>query len=144
MPMSVDVAVTIQRPVKEVFGYITNFENNPQWQSGMQACKFTTEPPLRVGSRYKQIAGFLGRRIESEFEVVEYEPDRMIRFHSISGTFPIRIMRAVEPDESGTKVMARIEGDPGGWFKLVAPIVQPLMRRSIVADYQRLKTVLET
>jgi carbon monoxide dehydrogenase subunit G len=122
--MRVEVSVTIQRPLEDVFAYITNFENNPRWQSGMQECRFTSEPPLRVGSTYKQVARFLGQRIESTFEVLEYEPNRMIRFHSTSGTFPIRIMRAVEPAGNGTKVTAVIEGDPGGLLKLAAPLVR--------------------
>jgi len=118
MTVRVEVEVAIERPLPEVFDFITNFENNPQWQSGMKSCEFSTEPPPQVGSKYKQEAGFLGRRIVSEFEVLEYEPNRMVYFHSISGTFPIRIRRMVEEQESGTKVSAIIEGEPNGWFNL--------------------------
>ena len=144
MTMRVDVQVTIDHPLEEVFAYITNFENNPKWQSGIQSCKFITEPPLRIGSRYEQVASFMGRRIVSVFEVVEYEPNRMVRFHSISGTFPIRILRSVESTYSGSVVSATIEGEPTGLLKLMTPLARPMMRRSIESDYQRLKMILET
>ena len=144
MTIRVDVEVIIERPHEEVFEYITNFENNPTWQDGMKMCEFTTEPPLQVGSRYKQVAEFMGREIISEFEVQEYEPNQMIYFQSISGTFPIRIRRSVEQQGRATRVSAIIEGDPDGLMKLFSPFVRRMMRNSIEADYQRLKLLLET
>lgn len=144
MTVRVEVEVAIERPLPEVFDFITNFENNPQWQSGMKSCEFSTEPPLRVGSKYKQVASFLGRRIVSEFEVLEYTPNRMVYFHSISGTFPIRVRRRVEQQGSSTLVTAIIEGEPNGWFNLFSPFVHRMMQNNIENDYQRLKTLLET
>ena len=143
MTVRVEVEVAIGRPLPEVFDFITNFENNPRWQSGMKSCEFTTEPPLQVGSKYKQVASFLGRCIVSQFEVLEYAPNRMDYFHSISGTFPIRIRRMVEQQESSTFVTAIIEGEPDGWIKLFSPFVHRMMRNNIETDYQRLKTILE-
>ena len=70
----VETSVHINRPGDEVFAFISNFENNPLWQSGQVEARFASEGPLRVGSTYDQVAKFLGRRIESTFEVLEYEP----------------------------------------------------------------------
>ncbi len=61
----VESSVIIERQPNEVFEYLTNFENNPLWQSGMQEAHFTSEAELDIGSTYSQIARFLGRRIES-------------------------------------------------------------------------------
>lgn len=144
MTIRVEVEIMIERPPDEVFAYITNFENNPAWQSGMKSCEFTTEPPLRVGSRYKQVAAFLGREIISEFEVQEYKPNQTIYFRSISGTFPIQVRRTVEPRGSATLVSAVIEGDPDGVMKLFSPFVRRMMHSNIEADYERLKKLLET
>ena len=110
----------------------------------MKSCEFTTEPPLRVGSRYKQVVVFLGREIISEFEVQECEPNQMIYFHSISGTFPIRVRRSVEQQGSIPRFFAVIEGDPDGLMKLFSPFVLRMMRNNIEADYRRLKNLLES
>ena len=75
----VESGVKIQRPANEVFAYIANFENNTRWQSGMIEARFTSPGPLAVGSTYAQVASFLGRRIESTFEVVAYEPGRLVK-----------------------------------------------------------------
>ncbi len=134
----------INRPPDEVFAYISNFENNPKWQSGMQEARFTSEGSLRVGSTYTQVAKFLGRRIQSTFEILEYEPERMVKATTTSGSFPITFTRMVEPAEGGTQVTAIIEGDASGFFKLAEPLLARMVQRSVDADYANLKHILET
>ena len=139
------VDIDIMQPSDEVFAYITNFENNPKWQNGMKSCKFTSAGPLDVGTTYEQVARFLGRTIVTKFEVVEYEPNRMIKFVSRESTFPLRITRSVKPIDGGTRVHAVIEGEPTGFlFKLLGPLLNRLVSRSINRDYAQLKRLLET
>ena len=137
------VDIDIMRPHEEVFAFITNFENNPQWQNGMKSCKFTSEGPVGVGTTYEQVASFLGRSIITTFEVVEFEPNRRIKFVSRQSTFPLRIVRAVEPIAGGTHVHAEIEGEPGGVFKLLGPLLDGMVSKSIQKDYAQLKQLLE-
>ena len=104
--------IEIEHPSEAVFEYLANFENNPYWQRGMREARFTSEPPLRVGSTYDQVARFLGRRIVSSFEVVEFDPGRSITIATVASSFPIRVTRRVEPLESGrSRVTAEISGD---------------------------------
>lgn len=133
----------VDRPAAEVFEVISDFEQNPSWQSGMVSCSFTTDGPLRVGSQYEQQAKFLGRNIVSTFEVIELDPGRMVKATSIAGTFPITFTRAVEPLGDGTKVTAIVSGDSSGVFRLAAPLMSRMVKRSIDGDYRRLKALLE-
>lgn len=140
----VEVGVLINRPPDEVFSYLSNFENNPLWQSGVQEATITSEGALDVGSTYTQVSKFLGRRIESRFEVVEYEPNRRVKAQSVESSFPITFTRAVEAEGDSTRVTAVIEGDATGFFKLAGPLLDRMTQRQIEADYANLKTVLET
>lgn len=138
------IDATIHRPAAEVFAFISDFSKNPTWQSGMKSCEWITEPPLRVGSQYLQRAGFLGRDINSTFEVIEYEADSRVKAHTIESTFPITFTRWVTPlDDGSCRVQARIEGDSSGFFRIVEPLMAPLVRRSIRKDYEKLKELLE-
>ena len=141
--IKVETTVQIDRPSEEVFTYISNFENNPEWQSGQLKAKFTTVGPLRVGSTYDQVAKFLGRQVVSTFEVVEYEPNRKVKASSTSGSFPITFTRMVEPSDEGSEVTAIIEGDATGFFKLAEPLLKVMVKNSVDADYQNLKRILE-
>ena len=40
MSTRVQVEKTVNRPANEVFEFISNFENNPRWQSGIQEARF--------------------------------------------------------------------------------------------------------
>ncbi len=136
--------MVISRPPEEVFAYISNFENNPRWQGGMKEARFTSHGPLGVGSTYAQVATFLGRRVESTFEVIDYQPNRSVKATSTSGSFPITFTRIVEPVDNGAKVSAIVEGDATGFFKLAQPLLARMVRRSVDADYANLKEILET
>ncbi|MEM7030219.1 MAG: SRPBCC family protein [Chloroflexota bacterium] len=138
------IDIDIHRLPEEVFAYITNFENNPKWQKGMKSCTFTSEGPVGVGTTYDQVASFFGKTIVTKFKVIEYEPNRMVKFVSTESTFPLRILRAVEPIDGGTHVHAVIEGEPTGFFfKLLGPLLDRMVSSSINRDYARLKTLLE-
>lgn len=142
--ISVTANVIVDRPADEVFDYLSNFEHNPTWQRGMRAARFTTDPPLRVGSRYDQEARFLGRPVRSTFVVEALEPGSSITICSVAGTFPITVTRSVSPRADGTTdVSAHVRGDPGRRFAFAGPLLRWLVERSVRSDYARLKRILE-
>jgi hypothetical protein len=77
------------------------------------------------------------------FEVIAYEPNRMVKATSTAGSFPITFTRIVEPDGAGTKVSAIIEGDASGFFKLAEPLLKRMVQKSVDGDYRNLKRILE-
>ncbi len=139
----VQVTVYIEKTAEEVFEYISNFENNPNWQGGMLSCKYLSQPSHVVGSEYQQTANFLGKVIESKFRVVEYIPGKRIKAKSIEGTFPIEFDRSVDPTESGCKVTAIVTGEPKGLFGILAPVLNLMVQKSIEKDYDTLKKLME-
>lgn len=142
----IEVTVTrdIARPAAEVFAFVADATNNPRWQDGMRSCVWTSEQPIGVGSTYDQAASFLGRKIRSRFEVIEYESGIVIAAKTIEGSFPITFRRSVEVvDEASSRVTAVITGDASGFFKIAEPMMRPMVRRSIDRDYDRLRTLLE-
>lgn len=142
--IEVTAGVDIDRPADEVFTFLADFENNPIWQRGMRSARFTSEPPLRVGSTYDQQATFLGKQVVSSFEVVDLEPGRSVTITSTAGTFPITVTRSVEGIGSDrTRVSALVRGDVSGVFRLAAPLLHRIVQHSVRGDYARLKRVLE-
>lgn len=142
--IEVTATVDINRPHSEVFAYLADMANNLIWQQGMQRCVWTSDPPLRVGSTYDQEARFLGMKIASSFEVVEFVQDEAIRIRTTSGTMPIDVTRTVRKlDSDMTAVSAVVQGTPGGLLGLATPITRRLVQASVQKDYLRLKTVLE-
>lgn len=137
-------AIEIDRPAADVFAFVSEFTNNPRWQRGQRECRWTSPPPLRVGSTYDQHARFLGRDLVNSFRVLELDPGTRVKFTSTAGTFPLTITRTVEPlDASRARFTEHVAGDPRGIFRIAEPILRPLVARTIKRDFPRLKALLE-
>ena len=144
--MLMKVSREIARPADEVAAFFFDASNNPLWQEGMESCHWTSDPPISIGSTYEQRARFLGRQIISTFEVIRLEPDRLIETDTIKSTFPITVIRHVEPvDSTGCRVSAEISGGPEqGFMKLVEPLMARTAQKSVDRDYDRLVQLLES
>lgn len=137
--------IEIERSAADVFAFVTDMANNTTWQNGMRSCRWTSEPPIGVGSTYDQVASFLGREIVTSFEVAEHDPPTMMRIVSTKSTFPLDITRTVTPrGDDACSVEALVRGEPTGPMGWVAPLMRPMVARSVNGDYRRLKTLLET
>lgn len=137
-----EFSVVINRPVEDVFAVISNPNNNPKWQSGTLEGKQTSPGPIGVGTTVRFVRMFLGRRIENEQEITEFEPNR--RF-AAKGTkpFPGQMSVTVERIEGGTRVRATMEAEPSGFFKLAEPLVIRVFKRQIQSDFENLKDLME-
>jgi hypothetical protein len=143
--IEVRVEIEIERSAADVFDFVTDMANNTRWQNGMRSCRWTSEPPIGVGSTYDQVASFLGREIVTSFEVVEHEPPTSMRIVSTKSTFPLDITRTVTArGEDTCSVEAIVRGEPTGPMGWFAPIMRPMVARSVNGDYERLKTLLES
>ena len=53
-----EVSEVINRPVEEVFAYISNPENDSLWQSDTAETEITSEGPIGVGTTYRDVTEF--------------------------------------------------------------------------------------
>jgi uncharacterized membrane protein len=141
--MAVEMSIQINRPVEEVFAFLSNFENNPRWQSTSVEAKKISDGPVGVGTTYQAVTSMLGRRINSEQEITEYEPNRLVSRKSTAGPFPFEIHVGFEQAEGGTRINASIDGEPRGFFKLAEPLLERALKRQFDSDLANLKDMME-
>jgi uncharacterized membrane protein len=137
----VEHTIEIDRPPAEVFDYMMDMENLPEWQSS--AIEAHWEGERAAGSRIKEVRRFLGKRIESELAVTEYEPNRRFCLKALSGPIPFSVEHTFEPTDGGTRIIFAGEGDAGGFFKLAEPVVARTAERQFKSDFETLKDLLE-
>jgi uncharacterized protein YndB with AHSA1/START domain len=136
--------VTVQRPIDEVFAYVTDPAKVPEWQASALEARLEGEGPMRAGSQAVETRKFLGRRMESRMEVLEYEPPRRFKIKVSSGPVPFEATTELSEETGGTRVHGVVEGEPGGFFKLAEPIVARALRRELRGNLETLKDVLES
>jgi uncharacterized protein YndB with AHSA1/START domain len=143
--MHVEESVVINRPPQEVFDYVANRENLPEWSSPiLEVQKHTRGPLTEEGARYTTVAKALGRRFQTPFEVTVHDPPRRHTDTSRGGPFPQEYTHIFEEVEGGgTRLTEVTEGEPGGFFRLVGPLLEASGRRQFRADLETLKDLLE-
>jgi carbon monoxide dehydrogenase subunit G len=141
--INVQVSIVINRPLEEVFVFLSNLENNLKWRSGMIKAEKISEGPIGVGTTYRMINNFFGRQVEGEAVVTEYELNRKYATMNKSG-LPIKTQRAFEPVEGGTRVTFSVETEVGGFFKLVEPLMASIGKRRLTADAIKVKNIIES
>jgi uncharacterized protein YndB with AHSA1/START domain len=143
MTIREELSVVINRPIEEVFAFATEPENEPLWQSTSLETEQTSEGSVGVGTTFRNTSKFLGRRIDSTYEVTENEPPRRQCLRITSGPIPGSGCYLFEPAEGGTRFTQTFEAEIGGFFKLAEPLVGRAIRRQMDADMATLKDLLE-
>jgi uncharacterized membrane protein len=142
--VKIEHSLVIARPIEQVFVFLVNPSNNSLWQEGVIESRQISEGPVGVGTRGRDIREFFGRRIECDYEIVEYEPKERIRFKSISGLTQFDGSYTFQSVQQGTRFTFTIEGNAGPWFSLATPLAARLAKKQVEADSNRLKKLLES
>lgn len=144
--MAVDVSVetVIDRPVDEVAAYAGDPTNAPSWYVNIESVEWRTSHGVTVGARMDFVARFLGRRIAYTYEVTDLEPGERLVMQTAQGPFPMRTTYTWVRAGDGTRMVLRNDGEPSGFSKLAAPIMELAMRRAMTKDLAALKRILES
>jgi uncharacterized protein YndB with AHSA1/START domain len=141
MPQA-QTTITIQKPVSEVFAFVLNHDNDPQWRPGVVEIRKTSGEG--VGERwYQRVKGPGGREIPADIEITALEPNRVLAFRAVEG--PVRPEGRYElAEENGsTRLSFSLSAELKGLKKLMSPMVQKQMNAE-VGNLDNLKRVLES
>ena len=135
--------ITINRPIQEVFAYVSDFEKSTKWQSGLVEVKGISAGPLGGGSQFTGVRNFMGRRMEAVAKLTAFEQDKQFAYKTISGTAPFEQSWLFETVPGGTKVSTVFEMETSGLLGLAKPLIAAGLKRDMGADFATLKNQLE-
>ena len=143
--MTVDVLVetTIARTPEVVSAFAGDPTNATQWYANIRSVTWRTPPPVAVGSRMEFEAHFLGRRLVYTYEIAELVAGERLVMRTADGPFPMETTYTWEPSGSGTRMTLHNRGEPSGFGRMAAPMMERFMRRATNQDLARLKHLLE-
>ncbi len=136
-------SIIIDRPLAEVFAFVSDQTNGPRWQSGLLEVRRMTEGPLRVGTQNTAVRKFMGRRLEVTNEYTKFEQDTEYAFRSTSGPVKFEAAYVVESTAEGTKLTSRLAMHAAGLFGMAEPLIAASLRRELEANLGDLKDLLE-
>ena len=127
----IETRVVINRPIDEVFEFVSDVENNPLWQLSIVEGKQTSSGSLGVGTTIMTISRYLGFQFKTDWEVIEYEQNKKYVAKSTSGRGQAKGTWAFEPVVNDTLVDLVAEMDLSGLFK----IAEPVLKRGAACGY---------
>jgi uncharacterized protein YndB with AHSA1/START domain len=139
----VTAEVIINRPIEEVFTFIKDMNNNTKWQTGVIESRVTSEGSVDVGSTYRYVTQMLGRKIQTEGEVITCDPNKGFFYKSTKAPFQITGGYTFEKTNGGTKVTQRIVADIEGFFRLAQSFVVSKTKRNLESNLHTLKDLME-
>ncbi len=93
--------VHIEAPTGTVFRYLAEL-HDAEWRRGVQAMRLLSATHHAVGSRHVEVRTMGRRTVETEAEVVVYEPDRHLAIQRASGPVRPRVDYLLAPAPDGT------------------------------------------
>ncbi len=139
-----ELSIKINRPIKEVFDYVANLQNGPQWQSGLFEVRQLTQGSPGMGTQFTAVRKFLGKKLEAVTEIVGYEPNSKLAIKSASGSVPFEESYLFESTADGTKLSTVLELHTAGLMGLAEPMIAGSLKREMEADFGNLKQLLES
>jgi uncharacterized membrane protein len=136
--MRLDLEVNIDRPVKDVFDYLADVRNVPQWQESAESAEWIDE-----GKRFRERRTFLGRTAEIELEVTALEPERRFDVRTVKAPVPLQIHHTFAAVDGGTQLKVRAEAALSGAMRLAGGMAKKQAERQFRGDLERLKELLE-
>jgi uncharacterized membrane protein len=133
----------IYRPIRQVFNFMSTPENDFQWQYGVLASTRLSEGITNIGTLFRSISHLMGQRIESTFEVTEFEPNKKYGFKSLSGPLHSQTSYAFEIADDSTKITISTQANMINFFQVGEGILEKKMKKQLKADLAMLKKLLE-
>jgi uncharacterized protein YndB with AHSA1/START domain len=137
-----EVSIHLNRPVDQVFAFLTDASNTPRWQSNLIESEQLTDGPMRVGTRIREVRR-LGRRPTAYVaEVTDFEPNHRFAVRVITGPH-VTLSYAFAAEDGGTRLRYQFAIRTGGMMRLLEPLIARSLRKQSALDFERLKGILE-
>ena len=146
--MQASATIDIDRPVEDVFEYVSDPHNMEAWVVGVSDVTLVDEDPSRVGARFESDYTYGGRTVRMAYEVTAYDPPERYATRG-EGPFPFSGELELEATPSGTRVTNRIDAASDGlftslMFTLLRPVARRMMARRLREELESLRSQLES
>ena len=119
--------VTCPAPRDTVHAYLRDFANAEEWDAGTKSCTPITEPPVGVGSQWRNVSVFRGRETTLTYTLEQDQPDHLRivgRNKTVTSEDDLHLS---DTDDGGTQVAYTATFTFHGAAKLATPLLVPAL-----------------
>jgi len=140
-----DGRIVIDRPLREVFVFTSDYRNDRLWREETVDVRYITPEPIGPGSQCLEIARIWGSKLETWSEVSRFVQDDVMISESYKAQLPLIMTRQVLELAEGTQFYYRVELDVcrAMWLRRLKPLYQRSRQRAFIRNLTKLKQLLE-
>lgn len=117
--------VDTPRARRDVAAYLSDFSTTQQWDPGVVEAQRLDEGPVALGSRFRVVARFLGRRAELIYEIVRHEPGRLVTLRGENATVvSLDTIRFTDTPQGGARVTYEADLALKGPLRALDPLLR--------------------
>jgi len=133
--LTIEESIEISRPPQTVYEFVADYRNAQKFLAGFDSFEALDAPTASLGGRIRATGSILGVRVDSVFEVIELEPNKLIRTRSVQGPAGESSWR-FEQVGSGTRVtlsmgLESTSGLGGVIQRMVTSTIRDTVRESL-------------
>lgn len=142
---TIEYSLTIEKPISEVFSYVSDFTKHPEWQPDITAVH-QSEGKTRVGAMVSERRKLrvLIYHLDLNVDVIDYHLNKKIECKGTTGTFPVNIVYTFEPSGRTTRVTETLTIHLWGPHRLLGGFVVRAMRNRMQKTWNNLKQLMES
>jgi len=137
--------ITIQRPISEVFKYVSQIKNNPSWNSAVVDVEYVGGGKNKIDREYLMYRVIGKKKVENLCRVVEYERNKLLTLKATKGPTPFTYKYSFEKVKDGTLVS--LEGkvkEDGLPFNASSFVAVHTFENGMSNNLRTLKDILES
>jgi hypothetical protein len=134
--------VVINRPLESVFEFVLNGANNRLWKSSVLDVRPLGEPPYGAGSKFQQQVKGPEGPTTGDYQITEYEPNRLIAIQVMNGPARWRGQYRFRPVGAATELTCELEAEREDLHRVTAAMLETAIEQDVLA-LDELKAFLE-
>jgi uncharacterized protein YndB with AHSA1/START domain len=142
-PLNFETSARIERPVQEVFDYVSDPKTFPRWNSAVQLVRETSAGKDGLGATYLMERDLPGGRVENELEVMERNRPAEFTIRTTSGPTPFLYRYRFSDEGGATLIELAAEVELGGVAGALGPLASRAVKRGVDSNFADLKRILE-
>lgn len=143
--ITIQEEIVVDAPVEDVFALYEDHEKYHHWQPSLVAKK-AHDGHLRMGARVTEVHNFIGRKIEIDGSITEYEKNKVLGFTGKGPTLKRLHYEnhfAAAEGGKGTRITVVAEFEPTELFGLAKTLIERAARRDVRASLESAKDAIE-
>jgi len=134
--------IRINRPVADVYAYLSDLEHAPEWNWAIAKTTRTTPGRVAVGTRYRQTRTSPGPGTDT-LEITALDVNRHIAVRGTLAQLPARLAYDLHKVDGATELTNTVTLEPQGPLRLAAPVTGLGIKRGVADNLDQLKKRLD-